>query len=623
MYIEVRWIRLSLGILTLLGGVSVLLGWHFDILFLKNFSDDLTPMNPISALFLSFAGLWFVIHFFDKLTFLLSLISTSIFIFGLVHFFTFFFPIEGIRLDYLLFGEKVRSNAVSCLVAPNTSFIFMIHGYCLFTYKSFNRAELFCRQILIFVALFLTSLTLLGYLYHIPANFHISKLRLMSPVSGAYFYILSFAVLLSNHYYGISRLFVLKLEGSVLLRRISIFILVIPFIGYFLLEFMVHNLVPMEVGVEFYSLIVMGLFFLFFVFYASLQNKKIVKQIELEKRLAASEHMFRSLVNSLLEGVASLDSKGNLTYCNASFCSILGFEEHELIGVNIGDLVVPPNMRILYQGKLEEPERDLEEMDVMEIYKKSGEKVFVVFKSKSLISDNGQSNGHVITFTDITEERRKMEDLKAFSSSAAHDLNSPLTKIATLIELIETDNLDNSQKNFLGHINTTVTNMKQLLHDLLSFSRLGSSPLPKSEVDLNSMVKEICSALAPINFHGNINIQDLPVINGNEGAIRQLYTNLISNAFKYSSQVEHPQIEIGWKHLGADKFLYVKDNGVGLNEEQVKQLFTPFKRFHAKFEGNGLGLAIVKRIIEKHGGSVRIESKENEGLCFCFTLEHA
>jgi signal transduction histidine kinase len=72
--------------------------------------------------------------------------------------------------------------------------------------------------------------------------------------------------------------------------------------------------------------------------------------------------------------------------------------------------------------------------------------------------------------------------------------------------------------------------------------------------------------------------------------------------------------------IGEDNLLYVKDNGVGLNEAQINQLFTPFKRFHAKFEGNGLGLAIVKRIIEKHGGSINIESKENQGLRVYFTL---
>ena len=622
MFIDVRLYRLFLGVLTLLGGVSVLFGWHYDITLLTSFKEGLTPMNPSTALFTSLAGVWFMIHFFNGSKTSLSIIAASLFIFGLIHFFTFFFPIGGIRMDFLFFDEKVRSHPVSCLVAPNTSFVLMVLGYSLFTYRSFNRAELFCRQILIFLALIISSLTLLGYLNNVPTNFHLSRFRLMSPVSAVYFFILSLAVFISNHQYGISRLFVLKLEGSKLLRRISIFVIILPFIGHFMLDFMTLNNIPIEVGVMFFTIFIMILSFVFFISYASLQNKKIVKQIELEKRLAASERGFRSLVDSLAEGVASLNTDGRIKYCNPSFCSILGFEESELMGKDISEMVLQPNMRERYLDKLSLKDTEIDNLDILEIDKKSGEKVFVLFKCKSLFTDGVASNGYVISFTDITEERRKMEDLKAFSSSAAHDLNSPLAKIANLIELFETENLDEEQKGFLTLINATVSNMKLLLHDLLSFSRLGSAPLPKTELDLNILVKELCHSIVPATFTGELNIGSLPLITGNESAIKQLYTNLISNAIKYSSKIDHPKIEIGMIEIGEENLLYVKDNGVGLNDAQISQLFTPFKRFHAKFDGNGLGLAIVKRIIEKHGGSIKAESKENEGLRVYFTLAH-
>ncbi|MBT9484673.1 ATP-binding protein [Sediminibacterium sp.] len=81
-----------------------------------------------------------------------------------------------------------------------------------------------------------------------------------------------------------------------------------------------------------------------------------------------------------------------------------------------------------------------------------------------------------------------------------------------------------------------------------------------------------------------------------------------------------PEIEIGSYKKEGQIYYFVKDNGVGLNEEQMKTLFTPFKRYHSKFEGNGLGLAIVKRIIDKHGGNIFAESDTDKGLTLHFTL---
>jgi signal transduction histidine kinase len=284
------------------------------------------------------------------------------------------------------------------------------------------------------------------------------------------------------------------------------------------------------------------------------------------------------------------------------------------------DLIIEPKQREVYFKKLQERMEGIEEAQISEVYKKSGERILVSSNSKILYNDYDKPFGYVLTFIDVTEEQRKVEDLKAFSSSAAHDLNSPLTKITSLIEFFDIENLNEEQRNYLQIIDTTAKNMKQLLSDLLSFSRLGSNALPKEEINLNVLLADVCKFIVPDTYQGKLILHDLPSIYGNESAIRQLFTNLISNAIKYSSKVDEPEVEVGFvKNEGTVEF-YVKDNGVGLEPDQLAQLFTPFKRFHSKFEGNGLGLAIVKRIIEKHGGKTHVESKVNEGLCFYFTI---
>lgn len=169
-------------------------------------------------------------------------------------------------------------------------------------------------------------------------------------------------------------------------------------------------------------------------------------------------------------------------------------------------------------------------------------------------------------------------------------------------------------------VKTTIISMKTLTQDLLAFSRLGTQALEKTTININEIVQEVCKQQMPPDFKGHLKIQELPEAKANEAAIKQLFNNLLSNAFKYSSKVPTPEIEIGSYKKEGQSFYFVKDNGVGLNEEQLKTLFTPFKRYHSKFEGNGLGLAIVKRIIDKHGGHIYAESATDKGLTFHFTL---
>ena len=192
----------------------------------------------------------------------------------------------------------------------------------------------------------------------------------------------------------------------------------------------------------------------------------------------------------------------------------------------------------------------------------------------------------------------------------------------TVVDLVDPASLNEENKEFLAMVKSTVLNMKVLTQDLLTFSRLGKQPLEKATVELQTLVAEVIKQQQPMDFKGSVQLFNLPNAYGNEAALKQLFNNLISNAFKYSSKKENPTIEIGSYQKEHQIFYYVKDNGVGLNQEQMKTLFTPFKRYHSKFEGNGLGLAIVKRIIDKHGGTIYAESDTDKGLTFHFTLSH-
>lgn len=393
-----------------------------------------------------------------------------------------------------------------------------------------------------------------------------------------------------------------------------------PFLGYLRTLGEKRRLYSTEFGIELHTIIFTIVIFILVYFYANLLNKKQIASLLLETQLAESESKFRKLVASLREGVASIDYNGKLVYCNPSYCSILGYTEAELVGSSIIEMIIPIDKRVNFLDRLTNRKQGNQDDYQTEVIRKDGEKIIIDIKSNALFNDQGTSDAYVVSITDITDEIRKMEDIKAFSSIAAHDLNSPINKILTVVDLFDPNSLNDENKAFLQMVRTTILSMKILTQDLLAFSRLGTQALEKTTVNINDIVQEISKQQMPVNFKGQLIIQDLPVAKVNEAAIKQLFNNLLSNAFKYSSKKPIPEIEVGTYKKDGQHYYFVKDNGVGLNEEQIKTLFTPFKRYHSKFEGNGLGLAIVKRIIDKHGGSIFVESDTDKGLTLHFSL---
>jgi PAS domain S-box-containing protein len=393
-----------------------------------------------------------------------------------------------------------------------------------------------------------------------------------------------------------------------------------PFLGYFRIWGEKKGWYSNEFGIELHTIIFTLVIFVLVYFYANLLNNKQHASLELEKQLSESEKKFKKLVASLREGVASIDYNGKVVYCNPSYCTILGYSEEELVGSVVVEMIIPIEKRAVFLERLKNRKQGIQEDYQTEVIRKDGEKIIIDIKSNALFNEKGTSDAYVVSITDITDEIRKIEDIKAFSSIAAHDLNSPINKILTVVDLVDPDSLNEENKEFLQMVRTTIVSMKTLTQDLLAFSRLGTQALEKSSVNINEIVQDICKQQLPPNFTGQLSIQNLPDAKANEGAVKQLFNNLISNAFKYSSKKTVPEIEIGSYTKEGQTYYFVKDNGVGLNEEQMKTLFTPFKRYHSKFEGNGLGLAIVKRIIDKHGGNIFAESDTDKGLTLHFTL---
>ena len=215
-------------------------------------------------------------------------------------------------------------------------------------------------------------------------------------------------------------------------------------------------------------------------------------------------------------------------------------------------------------------------------------------------------------------------ELEAFSYSISHDLRAPLRAIIGYTSILEeeySNHLDDEAKRLTSVIKRNTKRMGNLIDDMLAFSKLGRDSIGKTRISSNEMVKEIIDGL---DEKHNIewNIQPLPDIDADLKTMRQVWINLISNAIKYSRNREHPRIEIGTSSQNGLYTFFVKDNGVGFNQQYSKKLFKVFQRLHTteEFEGTGVGLAIVEKIISKHRGNVWAEGEEGKGASFFFTI---
>jgi len=218
-------------------------------------------------------------------------------------------------------------------------------------------------------------------------------------------------------------------------------------------------------------------------------------------------------------------------------------------------------------------------------------------------------------------------ELEAFSYSVSHDLRAPVRRISGLIKALEEDykdHLDDTARDFLSKISVSVSDMGQLIEELLKLSRIARQDLEKTEINLTRMIRDICDQFRKASPRRtvNIRIQENMVMEGDARLIQIALQNLIDNAWKYTGKNPDACIEIGTVEKNGKTAIFVRDNGVGFDMGHYDQLFTPFQRLHSddQFTGTGIGLATVKRIIIKHGGSIWAESEPGKGTTFFITL---
>jgi signal transduction histidine kinase len=229
------------------------------------------------------------------------------------------------------------------------------------------------------------------------------------------------------------------------------------------------------------------------------------------------------------------------------------------------------------------------------------------------------------------ELARSNADLERFAYVASHDLSEPLRTIGGFGSLLErrySDRLDDEGRMMLSHVTGGAARLQALIDGLLSYARVSTAPRKVTRVDLQVVTDEVVEAIRPaITDRGaTIEVRQLPVVEGEREQLSQLMQNLILNAIKFTAEGVEPRVEVSSRETGDGRVeVRVADNGVGVPPDQADRIFEMFQRgkVGADRSGTGIGLALCARIVERHGGMIRVEQREGGGSVFAFDLHGA
>ncbi len=231
---------------------------------------------------------------------------------------------------------------------------------------------------------------------------------------------------------------------------------------------------------------------------------------------------------------------------------------------------------------------------------------------------------------DLTQQAEELArsnaDLERFAYVASHDLQEPLRVVSSYVELLQRrygGDLPAEGEVFLSYALDGVNRMRQLINDLLAYSRIGTRGHAPAKVSTLSILQTVTARLAKLieETDATITHDELPVVLVDESQAEQLMQNLLSNALKFHGAAP-PRVHLGVERIDRHWCFSMHDEGIGIDSEQSDRIFQVFQRLHTREEypGTGIGLAICKRIVERHGGRIWVESKPGEGATFFFTL---
>ncbi len=364
---------------------------------------------------------------------------------------------------------------------------------------------------------------------------------------------------------------------------------------------------------------------------------KMVKQRRTRQELRKSEERYRTLVETMNEGLGVQDENGLLTFVNIRFSQMLGYSKEELLGRSLTDMF-GETTRCLLEEQMKLRVRGIKASYEALLRRKNGSLVPVIISAAPVFDGNGAFKGSIGAITDITERKRaevalktyasKLErtnlELKDFTFIGSHHLQEPLRKIQIFADLITTRYakvLDEQGRDYFDRMSRAAKMAQDQVHALLNYSQLSDGPQYLEKVSLQTVAKAALRSLSSDPEEPGIlaDVESLCEVEVDQEQMIILFRHLAHNALRFRKRAQ-PSIKIRGKRDGEQCTVFFEDNGIGLDEKYLDLIFKPFQRLHKGTEGVGIGLAICRKIVEGHNGSISATSTAGKGTTFIITL---
>lgn len=383
-------------------------------------------------------------------------------------------------------------------------------------------------------------------------------------------------------------------------------------------------------------------------------NKMLDIRTATEEALRQSTLRYESVVSGAMDAIVAVDERHQIVLFNAAAEHVFGYSQAEVLGLSL-NVLLPANMHALHTQHLDEvvansldaPRRMARarplfgqrkdgtpfpiEASIASVQTARGMLMTAIVRD---ISERQQAEQALQALNQTLEQRVKARtleleeanrDLEAFSYSVSHDLRSPLRAIGAYTSMLKEDlgeAVGAEKTKMMDRIVANTKKMAQLIDDVLAYGKTTRGPLHLVEINLDTEAAEIIDELQAHYPHTRFDIASLGTVRGDLPMVRQILSNLIENACKYSAQNPAARVAMGCVDSDGARRYFIRDNGIGFDMAHSANLFGMFRRLHSDpaIPGNGVGLAIVKRLIERHHGSIDAQSKPGEGALFTFTL---
>jgi PAS domain S-box-containing protein len=355
------------------------------------------------------------------------------------------------------------------------------------------------------------------------------------------------------------------------------------------------------------------------------------------------EGRYRGLLEAAPDAMVVVNQRGKIVLLNVQAEKQFGYRRDELVGQRVKNIIPEGFAERLIADALRSAEDALAQQIGTGIELTGRRKNGSDFPIEIMLSPLESTEGILVTaaIRDITtrkedeahllqkvkELNRSNEELGQFAYVASHDLQEPLRMVASYTQLLSRrykGKLGSDADEFIAFAVDGASRMQRLIQDLLAYSRVGTKGM-----DLLDTSSEAALQQALINLRGAIEESGalvthgaLPTVPADEMQLIQLFQNLVGNAIKYQNPGV-PRVHISAAKNGGKKWIFsVQDNGLGIDSQYFEKIFGVFQRLHKReeFAGTGIGLAICKKIVERHGGSISVESQPGQGSTFRFAL---